>query len=69
MRIAKGLLLLGMAALLAASLRAQQHNASHSEIDLALTYTAQHGSVKGGGGFWRRAAVSTFLPLPTTASV
>jgi hypothetical protein len=52
MRIAKGLLLLGMAALLAASLRAQQHNASHSEIDLALTYTAQHGSVKGGGGFW-----------------
>ena len=52
MRIAKGLLVLGMVALLPASLRAQQQKASHSEIDLALTYTAQHGSVSGGGSFW-----------------
>jgi opacity protein-like surface antigen len=74
MRIAKGLLVLGMAALLPVSLRAQQQNASHSEIDLALTYTAQHGSVNGGGSFWAQGggaelSVSAYHGLGLAANV
>ena len=74
MRIAKGLLVLGMAALLPTSLRAQQQNASHSEIDLALTYTAQHGSVNGGGSFWAQGggaelSASAYRGLGVAANV
>ena len=51
MRFVYGIVV-GVVALLPAGLWAQQKKAQSQEVDLAITYSAQHGSLTSGESFW-----------------